>query len=440
MDMAHVTYEEACEYILDIPRFAGKHTLADTREMLRHLTGNEIKSKIIHVAGTNGKGSVCAYLQSILRAAGFHVGTFISPHLETMRERILLDGEMIPEETFAEIFERVRKECDGTKENHPSFFEFLFLMGMCCFQEKSPDYVILETGLGGRLDATNCIEHPALCVITEIGFDHMQYLGNTLTEIAGEKAGIIKRGTPVVYLDKREETSRVILEAAAEKEVPAIAVKKSQIGRPVMRKKSIDFSFCNGYYKYDSLILQTTAAYQTENASMALTAALALKEARIDENAIRKGLYKAFWPGRMEEILPEVYLDGAHNEDGIEAFLSSVSAADAGGEKRTGKRLLLFGVVADKQYDRMIAMIAGSQLFSHIAVTVLESDRSASMDKLKAAWAKYRATSECSFHENVEEAFSYIQKIREEADTIYIAGSLYLAGQIKSLVAVRVRK
>lgn len=429
--MGQVTYEEVCEYILDIPKFAGKHTLADTKEMLGKLTGSRIESKIIHVAGTNGKGSVCAYLQSILRAAGFHVGMFISPHLETMRERILYDGEMIPQESFVKTFELVREESDRQKEKHPSFFEFLFLMGMCYFKEKKPDYIILETGLGGRLDATNCIAKPKLCAITEIGFDHMQYLGNTLAEIAGEKAGIIKSGTPVVYLDKREETSRVIEQTAAMLETTAIAVKKSQIGRPVMRKKSIDFSFGNGYYRYDNLILRTTAAYQTENASVALVAARSLKEERIDDEAIRKGLYDAFWPGRMEEILPHVFLDGAHNEDGIEAFLQSVSASAE--ETKKGKRLLLFGVVADKQYDKMIGRIAASDLFSHIAVTVLASDRSASVDKLKVAWAQYK-TADCSFHESAEEAFHYIQSIQKEADTIYIAGSLYLVGQIKTLV------
>lgn len=431
--MGQVTYEEACEYILDIPKFAGKHTLADTKELLGRLTGSRIESKIIHVAGTNGKGSVCAYLQSILRAAGFHVGMFISPHLETMRERILYDGEMIPQESFVKAFELVREESDRQKEKHPSFFEFLFLMGMCYFKEKEPDYIILETGLGGRLDATNCIVKPKLCVITEIGFDHMQYLGNTIVEIAGEKAGIIKPGSPVVYLDKRKETSRVIEQTAAGLETPAIAVKKSQIGRPVMRKKSIDFSFGNGYYRYDNLILRTTAAYQTENASVALVAARSLKEERIDDEAVRKGLYDAFWPGRMEEILPRVFLDGAHNEDGIEAFLTSVSAVNTEQEKAAGKRLLLFGVVADKQYDKMIGRIAASQLFSHIAVTVLASDRSASIDKLKVAWAQYK-TADCSFHESAEEAFHYIQSIQKEADTIYIAGSLYLVGQIKTLV------
>ena len=314
-----------------------------------------------------------------------------------------------------------------------AYFDWLFGLALLLFVQKQADFVILETGLGGRLDATNCIAKPKLCVITEIGFDHMQYLGNTLVEIAGEKAGIIKPGTPVVYLDKRKETSRVIEQTAAVLETPAIAVKKSQIGRPVMRKKSIDFSFGNGYYRYDNLILRTTAAYQTENASVALVAARSLKEERIDDEAVRKGLYDAFWPGRMEESLPRVFLDGAHNEDGIEAFLTSVSAANTEQEKAAGKRLLLFGVVADKQDDKMIGRIAASQLFSHIAVTVLASDRSASIDKLKVAWAQYK-TADCSFHESAEEAFHYIQSIQKEADTIYIAGSLYLVGQIKTLV------
>ena len=429
-----VTYEQACEYILDIPRFAGKHTLADTGAMLEELTGNELKSKIIHVAGTNGKGSVCAYLQSILRTAGFHVGMFISPHLETMRERILYDGEMISEEDFVKEFRLVQQVSNRPEVGHPSFFEFLFLMGMCYFKEKQPDYVILETGLGGRLDATNCIKYPVMTVITEIGFDHMQYLGNTIPEIAAEKAGIMKPGAPVVYMDKRPEASSVIEEAAAEKKTTAIAVKTGQISHIRRGKKSIDFSFTSDYYKYDSLVLQTTAVYQTENASVALTAAELLHEKRIDENAIRQGLFRAFWPGRMEEILPDVFLDGAHNEDGIEAFLQSVSAEATGDSTNgIGKRLLLFGVVADKQYEKMIGKIAASQLFSHIAVTTLLSDRSASMDTLKDAWAQYKAT-DCSFHEDAEAAFRYLQSIKGKDDTIYIAGSLYLAGQIKTLV------
>ena len=163
-----ITYQEAEQYISDIPKFAGKHTLEDTQRLLALLTGNTIKSKIIHVAGTHGKGSVCAYLRSVLMESGASVGMFISPHLETTRERISIGNDMIPEEEFVRIFEQVRRvvreddrQCilNGQEpgSNHPSYFEFLFMMAMTYFKEKAPEYIILETGLGGRLDATNSV-------------------------------------------------------------------------------------------------------------------------------------------------------------------------------------------------------------------------------------------------------------------------------------------
>lgn len=425
--MHKMTYEQAQQYILDIPKFAGKHTLEDTKRMLHVLTDANQNQKIIHVAGTNGKGSVCAYLQSILMEAGLRVGMFISPHLETMRERIRIDRELISEEEFVRFFEKVKEESQKEEENHPSFFEFLFLMAMCYFEEKQPDYILLETGLGGRLDATNSIEHPVLCVITEIGYDHMQYLGDTLTDIAGEKAGIIKPQVPVVYLDKRPQTSSVLEKYANRKGAKAVPVEKSNIQNVAMRKKSIDFSFCNRYYSYDSLMLRTTASYQTENASLALVAASELQDGRITQEAVRRGLSNAFWPGRMEEILPNVFLDGAHNEDGIEAFLQTVR------NQKKGRCLLLFSVVTDKQYHRMISQLAQVELFEHIAVTVLENERSASLDKLKEDWEQYKHA-DCSFHERAEDAFVFLRSMQKEEDTIYIAGSLYLVGQIKTLV------
>ena len=423
------TYQQAEQYILSIPKFAGKHTLEDTGRWLHAMTDGACSSKIVHVAGTNGKGSVCAYLQSILMEAGYRVGLFISPHLETMRERISINGEMISEKDFVRHFEKLKAYADreDNKEGHPSFFEFLFLMAMSYFDEQRPDYVILETGLGGRLDATNCISNPKLCIITEIGFDHMQYLGNTLEQIAGEKAGIIKPSVPLVYFDRRPQTSRVLEDTARKKKAETFPVEKSQIRNVTMRKKSIDFSFGNSYYSYDGLVLRTVASYQTENASLAIVAATALQDDAVTGEAIKRGLLNAFWPGRMEEILPDVYLDGAHNEDGIEAFLQTVR------KQKQGRNLLLFGVVADKQYHRMIARLANAGLFAHIAVTVLESDRSASIDKLKVDWEQYQNVN-CSFHKSAEEAFCDLISMRNATDTIYIAGSLYLVGQIKTLV------
>lgn len=435
-----ITYKEAEQYISNIPKFAGKHTLADTGRLLDRLTGGKINSKIIHIAGTNGKGSVCAYLRSILLESGTSVGMFISPHLETTRERICIGLEMISEEAFAEAFERVReavkeddKQCvlEGQEpgQNHPSYFEYLFLMAMACFKEKAPEYIILETGLGGRLDATNSIRKPAVCVITEIGYDHMQYLGSTLKEIAGEKAGIMKPGVPVVFMDKRPEVTEVLKKYADKTDCPVHIVGKDDISEVNIVNKTIDFSLRTGYYNYIGFSLNTTALYQTENASLAVFAAKILEreDNRICTESVKRGLLAAYWPGRMEEALPGIYLDGAHNEDGIEAFLNSVRNNPC-----NGRRLLLFGVVADKQYEGMIRQIADAGLFSKAAVTVLESDRSASLDRLREIWGQYKIY--CSFHQNAEEAYHQLLSDRKEADVIYIAGSLYLIGQMKALM------
>lgn len=435
---ADFSYDKAEQYILDIPKFAGKHTLEDTQKLLKRITGNKFSSKIIHIAGTNGKGSVCAYLRSILMKSGCSVGVFTSPHLETMRERICLGEEIISEDAFTDAFHKVLQSweeltvevCEEEKRRmHPSFFELLFLMAMVYFEEKAPDYIILETGLGGRLDATNVFDNPSVCVITEIGFDHMQYLGNTIEEIAAEKAGIIKPGVPVVFVDKRPEVTDILTHYAEKVKSQIHLIRKDSILNVNIRNKTIDFSFHSGYYNYDSLSLNTSALYQTENSSLAVTAAevLSKTDPRIGIAGIREGLRTAHWPGRMEEVLPGVFLDGAHNEDGIEAFLQSVCSDGC-----KGQRFLLFGVVADKQYEGMIKQIVASGAFSEVAVTTLESDRSASIDRLREIWEQYKI--HCSFHRNAEEAYHHLAENVKEADVIYIAGSLYLIGQMKTLI------
>ncbi len=421
-------FKEAENYILQIPKFAGKNTIEDTKRMLELLAGS-MESRIIHVAGTNGKGSVCAYLRGILMESGYSVGMFTSPHLETMRERICIGEEKISEKKFVEIFEKVKEESVHAWETglgHPSFFEFIFLMAMVYFKEKNPDYIILETGLGGRLDATNCIK-PSMCVITEIGYDHMQYLGNTIKEIAAEKAGIIKPGVPVVFVDKRRESTEVLTEYAKKMGSPAVKIGKENILNVNINNKNIDFSLRTGYYNYVSLFLKTRALYQIENASLAVAAAEELRDKQITPDVIRKGLWAAGWPGRMEEALPGIFLDGAHNEDGINAFLNTVKE-----DACKGKRLLLFGVVMDKQYQTMISRIASSGFFAQAAVTALETDRSVSLNKLKTVWSQYEIP--CSFYENAEESYEYLRENKGRDDIIYVVGSLYLIGQIKSFM------
>ena len=426
-----VTYKEAESYINNIPRFAGKNTVEDIGKLLSLTAGSMENTKLIHVAGTNGKGSVCAYLRSVLLESGRSVGMFISPHLETMRERISVNGKMISEKEFGESFERVMdkvKEGGRLGLSHPSFFEYLFLMAMDHFKEKQPDYIILETGLGGRLDATNSIRHPAVCVITEIGYDHMQYLGNTLPEIAAEKAGIMKENVPVVFSDRKKEVGRILAEYAEKRKSPMIILKKEQIFDVNIRNKTIDFSFHTGYYNYISLSLNTAALYQVENAALSVLALQELGDVNITPDTIRKGLRAAYWPGRMEEIIPGVFLDGAHNEDGIEAFLHTVVKDGC-----MGRRLLLFGVVADKRYEKMIRMIEDAGLFAKAHVTVLDTDRSASIDELKEKWKQCKEI-RCCFHKEAKDALQRLLEDKTEKDTAYVVGSLYLIGQVKTLM------
>ena len=210
--------KKARDYLLAIPLWTKKkNTLDEVRHFLKELGNPDEQLRIIHVAGTNGKGSVCADLTAMLMEAGYHVGTFVSPHLTDVTERFLVDGVPVEEAGFSESFARVKAVTDRlTSEGyaHPTFFEFVFLMAMDLYGRRKPDFVVLETGLGGRLDTTNVIRHPLACVITSISLDHTQYLGDTVELIAAEKAGIIKPGVPVVYDNNDRAAGAVIAEAA----------------------------------------------------------------------------------------------------------------------------------------------------------------------------------------------------------------------------------
>ena len=206
-----MNYEEAVAYIEETPKFTTKNKLSHTKECLRRLGNPEKKFRVIHVAGTNGKGSTCAFLTSIFREAGYSCGLFTSPHLVTINERFQINEQNIDDDTFLAAFLKVRALADELVAEcsyHPTYFEMLFLMGMVIFADAGVDYVMLETGLCGRLDATTAVEEPAACVITSISFDHMQYLGNTIREIAGEKAGIIVPGVPVIFDGNDKEAAK----------------------------------------------------------------------------------------------------------------------------------------------------------------------------------------------------------------------------------------
>lgn len=421
------TFEEAVDYISDIPRFTSKHTMEDTKAFLHRLGDPDRELKIIHVAGTNGKGSVCAYMRSVLEAAGYRVALFTSPHLVDIRERFVAEGEMISEEDFLRVFLHIYGMLG--EAYHPSYFEYLFFMAMVFFAEKGPDFCILETGLGGRLDATNSVSRKELAVITRIGLDHMEYLGDTVEEIAGEKAGILQAGAPVAYWDSGPSISRVFEEKAAELGIKTYPVSKKDYSFSGFQNKSIDFSLHTEYYSYISLTLHTIASYQMENAALAVRALEVLDRGRtISEEALVRGIRNCFWAGRMEEVLPDIYVDGAHNEDGIRAFLETVAE-----DGHKGPRALLFSAVKDKDCRRMAEELAGAGLFDRIAVAGLKTGRAASTNALREMLEKY-SQCKCAVYENTEEALRGLIHSRRQGERIYIAGSLYLVGEIKELL------
>lgn len=426
------TFEEAVQYLYGIPRFTSKNSMEDTKQFLHRMGDPDGNMKILHVAGTNGKGSVCAYLRHILEAAGKSVALFTSPHLVDVRERFLVRGEMVSKEAFLRAFQRVYELVfEGTEEPdyHPTFFEYLFFMAMLLFDEAKVNYCILETGLGGRLDATNAVTQKELCVITHISLDHVEYLGDTVSQIAGEKAGIIRRGTPVVFWDTCAETTAVFDEKAIELDAPSICVSKSDYRLLSFNNKSIDFSVSTRYYKNIPLTLHTIAAYQMENAALAVRAVEMLDQGRtITRSQIQQGIANCFWAGRMEEILPSVYVDGAHNEDGVRAFLESVVMDGC-----DGRRSLLFSVVADKDYEPMIRQIVTSGAFERIYLATMSTGRAISKERLAACFEKYP---DCSWkiYDTCEEAFGGAMEDRRGDERLYIAGSLYLVGEIKELL------
>lgn len=426
------TFEQAVDYLYNTPKFTTKNSIEATKKFLHELGSPDRKLRIIHVAGTNGKGSTCAYIRSILEAAGKRVAVFTSPHLVDVRERFMIAGQMPEKETFLEAFLNIYDRLDWEElatgnGYHPTFFEYLFFMAMLMFSKEELDYCILETGLGGRLDATNSVEKKELAVITRISLEHVEYLGDTITAIAGEKAGIMQSGALVVYSDVEPEASAVFEERAVTLGVKSYPVSKKSYKILKFNKKSIDFSL---QYHYDSNVrfsISTIASYQVENAALAVRSIEVLDESgEITIEQVRQGLKNCFWAGRMEEILPEVYVDGAHNEDGIRAFLETVATDGCDGRK------LLFSVVSDKDYESMVAKLVGSGLFREIAIAHMKGKRAASLACLREIMRRYPG---CAYtlYEDVGTALRELVAGRDGM-RVYIAGSLYLVGEIKELV------
>lgn len=459
MNVTVDNYESAAAYIEELPRFTKKHSLEHTKDFLRRLGNPAMDRKIIHVAGTNGKGSVCAFLQAVLMAEGARTGFFTSPHLISVNERIRRNNVSIGDEMFFEVFSQVlpaAKEMEEEGAGHPSYFEFLFGMGMKAFAQMDVEYIILETGLGGRLDATNSVERPVLSVITSVSLDHTDILGNTIAQIAREKAGIIKPGVPVFYDGSNEEASAVIRGTALEKGAPCREISNHAFEIREVTRKYIAFSRRNAYDKYVTYKVPICGCYQAMNAEIALEAAEYLLggggihrvsdicgdsalcrseyiqdvqgEAVGREKRWQEAIASVRWAGRMEQAAPGLIVDGAHNPGAVEAFVESVKAL--GGKGQAGGIVIVFSAVSDKQYEQMIAYLCRNLDAKAYVVTEIEDARRVPSEELGRIFRKYtERTVVCEA--DIGGALRAAEMLRDGEGDIYCLGSLYLVGMVK---------
>lgn len=429
-----MNYTEAVDYIETIPKFTVKHPPEHTRELLSRLGNPQEGIKIIHVAGTNGKGSVCAYLNAMLLAGGKKTGLFTSPHLVRINERFRINGEDVSDEQFLDAFlkvEKAAKEYEAEGEGHPSYFETLFLMGMLIFKEAGVEYLVMETGLGGRLDATNVVEKPLACIITSISRDHTEYLGDTLEAIAGEKAGIIKAGVPVIYDASQPGPASVIAAKAKEMGSPAWPMEPSFYEMKTQSREGITFTFAYPGGEKAELAIPYVAKYQMMNASLAFYTMHILQDVHdIPKNVLAEGLSKIKWPCRMEMAAPGVIIDGAHNEDGIAQFVST-----AGYFAKENEITILFTAVADKHYHEMIGEICEGIHPSHVVATQIDGSRVVPAEVLAEDFRKAGCTDVCA---ESEIGAAYEKALEKKGSgMLFCVGSLYLAGELKAYLAKR---
>jgi len=344
--------DKTLEYIHSVKWQGSKPGLERTQELLRALGNPEKKLKFVHVAGTNGKGSTSICIASVLKEAGYRTGLFISPYIIKFNERMQVNGEYISDDELVELTNEIRPHADAMTDS-PTEFELVTALAMQFFLKKECNIVVLEVGMGGRLDSTNVIETPELAVITSIGFDHVKELGPTISDIAGEKAGIIKSGGDVVVYGGEDAVESVFEKVATER---GATLDKVDFSRILSKEFSLDGVKLK-VKPYNEFLLPLAGAYQPYNATVAITALEKLRDKgyKISDEDVVNGLEAVNWPGRFEILgrNPVFILDGSHNPQGMEATADSLRNHFA-----DKKIIFVVGVMADKDVDAMMGHIA----------------------------------------------------------------------------------
>ncbi len=407
-----MTYSDAIQFLYNLRWFGAKFGLTNTFK-LAALAGNpQDHLRFIHVAGTNGKGSTCAMLESIYRAAGLRVGLFTSPHLVAFTERIQTNRRLISEAEVARLLMELQPLLKHfPPEEHPTYFEVVTVMALLSFAAHKCDLVIWETGLGGRLDATNIVT-PIASIITNIQFDHQQYLGETLPSIAHEKAGIIKPAVPVITATDAPDALEVIDQTARRQNAPLTVVPRAEAHSPPL----------------DAIRLSLLGEHQKMNAAVALATVRALEPLLpVSPDAIRAGLSRVHWPGRLQRVtLPsgqQVILDGAHNVGGAEMLAAALRE-----HFPNAKPALLLGILRDKDWPRMCQILA--PLAARILLVPVHSDRTAEPHGLAEACRAANPRAQVIEFSSLQAALA--DSARDPFVTI--AGSLYLIGEAMELL------
>lgn len=428
-----MNYNEALQFIHESHKFGMRLGLDNIKKLLELLGNPQNNLKIIHVAGTNGKGSTCSFISSILKESGYKVGLYTSPFLETFTERIRVNGENIREEEVGKIVSLIKEKIEimvSEGYSYPTEFEIVTAMAFYYYNQEKVDFVALEVGLGGRYDATNVIDKPVVSAITSISLDHTGILGDTLAKIAFEKGGIIKEDCPTIVYPQQEEASEVIKNICAEKkskyiecDFKNIEIKSSNINSQIYNCN------INGKELRD-LEIKLIGDHQIKNSIVGLNVIEYLNDIKItniSEENIRKGLLGTKWPGRIEKISenPMFIIDGAHNEEGAKSLANSI---DKYFENKN--KILVIGMLEDKDIDSVLDLLIPK--FNKVITTTPDNPRAIDANKLKEKIERYNIEVTCK--PNIKEAVDYALEISNKDDVIISAGSLYMIGNVRTII------
>lgn len=430
-----MNYQECIQYLEEEVGFGSIPGLERIEYLCEKLGNPEQKLSVIHIAGTNGKGSAVAMLSSILKEAGYRVGTYTSPHLERYNERFLINGEEISDVDFAREITLMKNICEELRAEGkavPTLFEIVTGAAFQYFYEQKVDVLILEVGLGGKYDATNVVPSPLLSLIMSISIDHTDFLGDTIEKIAAEKAGIIKKNCPVVLYSQDKIVYNIMKDVADQMDAPFYCLNDAEIDVASQTLEGTVFSVKNKSMSLENVELSLLGSYQIGNCVTVLEACEVLKERglSLSEEAIRRGLKNARWAGRMEICgkNPLVILDGAHNADGIHQLAKSLSVYF-----KDKKVTLILGVLGDKEYHKM-----AEHILPHADAVILtepHSERKLDVFSLARSISNHAGT--IYTEKEIEDAYEKALSITPAEGIILCCGSLYMIGAMRTYITNR---